>query len=237
MLKSLMFFGVAMAMLCLPGVLQAQEATPEASPYRLYRHEIGIGASIPFNSDRGAVLLYKHRLGKVQEKEQRTYQWSLRCMLTHAQNDYNFQFTEGMIADTFFQRRLTGTNREYDLGIGIERQQMRNRWRFYYGADLLFGWSNRPVDVDHLAIIEGQPEILLRQSQAEYTAWRTGGSGFAGVQWFFAGRWSLGTEISMSAWLEQTQSNAIIDNGYTSNTLEFSFWIPRLLYLSHHFGG
>jgi hypothetical protein len=236
MLKSLISFGALMAMLFLPGILRAQEATTESTSHRLYRHEIGIGASIPFNSDRGAVLLYKHRLGKVLQREQRTYQWALRGMLGHAQNDYDFRYTEGMIADTFFQRRLTGTNFEYDLGIGIERQQMRNRWRFYYGADLLFGWSNRPVDVDHLAIIEGQPEILLRQSQAEYTAWRAGGSGFAGVQWFFAGRWSLGAELSMSVWLEQTQSNAIGDTEYTNNIFESGVWIPRLIYLSHHFG-
>ena len=237
MLKSLSFLLAIVAMFCLPAVLQAQTETPEETHFRLYRHEIGIGAFIPLNSDRGAVLIYKHRLGKVQQKEQRSYQWALRGMFAPSRKDYNYQYTERMVADTFFQRRLTGTSQRYDIGLGFERQQIRNRWRFYYGADLLFGWENRPMDVDHLAILEGQPEILLRQSKADYTALIVGGSGFFGAQWFVAGRWSLGTEISMSARLENVQSNAIGDTEYTNNTLDFRIDMPRLIYLSHHFGG
>jgi len=237
MLKSPSLILAFVAVFCLPAVLQAQTETTEESPFRLYRHELGIGASIPFSSDRAAVLLYKHRLGEVHQKEERSYQWALRGTLSYGREDYNILFNERMVADTFFQRRLTGTSHKYDIGLGVERQQMRHRWRFYFGADLLFGWDNRPIDIDHLAIIEGQPEILLRQSKSDYTAWRAGGSGFIGAQWFFAGRWSLGTEISMSAWLEQTRSDALTDTEFTSSSLDFSIWLPRLIYLSHHFGG
>lgn len=223
-------------LLCQTISAQTSQADSLTEPVRLYRHEIAADGSPFIYSGRGIQLLYRHRLGKVNLTKKHPYQYALRGLVGHAREKYDYRFPERVSADTFFQRQLNGTTRQYDIALGLERQHALKRWRIYFGADVMTGWENRPMQIDHLAIVEGQQEILLRESESFYRSWWTGLSCFTGVQFFIMDEFSIGLEADYFGWVKQTRSNSLSDTEYRNTDLEMGVRAPRLFYLSMHFG-
>ncbi len=140
----------------------------------------------------------------------------------------NFSRSKGDLTGNFFDDDVKSVNSAFDLRMGKEnQQQISERWMYYYGFDVLFGFSNLKVEFDGTKI----------NNENIY-----GGVGpVLGAQFMISERVGLFTEASFYLTQNFTEERTNFNNGFEpdqnekANSTNLNFVVPTNIYLFFKF--
>ncbi len=215
---------------------QSQDNQPALAPGFL--NEIGLDFAPFVRGQQGGSLIYKHRIGSVKVKK-----WQKQTALRVVAGFYKDPIVAG---DYQYQRNDTlfkvGSNaykaNRFFADIGLERQLDRNRFRFYYGAEVGYRGS-RSKPVSRIEAIVQDTAFVYSVTQTNFIRNGPEVSVFSGGQYRFLPHFSLGLEVHLSFGLEFNTNERVRNNGPVATDRNLVFVgatnLLHLLYLSYHF--
>lgn len=223
---------------CLLIVQYAQSQSTQPVLATGFPNEIGLDVAPFVRGQQGGALIYKHRIGSVKVKK-----WQKQSALRVVAGFYKDRIVAGgyqyQRSDTLFAvGGHTYKANRYFADIGLERQLDRNRFRFYYGAEVGYrGSSSKPVS--RIEAIVQDTAFLYSVTQHNFIRNGPEVSVFSGGQYRFLPHFSLGLEIHFSYGIEFNTNKSVRNSGAVSTDKNIVFVgatnLLHLLYLSYHF--
>ncbi len=201
-------------------------------------HEIGLDFAPFVRGQQGLSLLYKQKLGQTT-----THNWQKQTAFRLLTGFYKEPIgSDGLPyqkGDTIFVQNSVGDANRYFINMGVERQLIKNKFRFYYGGDIGFRGSVSNLETQVDATANGST-FPYDEHNGEVTTRAAELSAFAGCNYFFLPRFSIGLEVFYSVGIEFSTAKIIRDGEevgapHQQATFVGSTNFPRLLYLSFHF--
>lgn len=223
------------AVFCTSQVTAQQTA---AAAENLFSNEIGLDLSPFLRGQQGGSLLYKHEAG-LMKVGQWQKQNAVRILAGYYREEIVGDGLPYLRGDTTFHRYSAGDQHTVFVSIGVERQLTKNKLRFYFGGDIGYRGSVYKPDTRIEITINGitfpydsySGQVNTRALEA---------SALGGCNFFFLPRFSIGLELNYSLGIEFSSAKTTRSGESTSpneqTTLVGSADLPRLLYLSYHFG-
>lgn len=216
-------------------VITAQNARP------FFTNEIGLDLVHWAQGRPGITLLVKQALGQPKDLpwQNRSAIRLLGGYYRETISLYDFPIRKG---DTLTQIFYTDPVKRHYFGYaGWEYQLTEGRWRMYFGGDAGYRYTAHTADRRSQTILQSTGELLgtdVYQSKVLTHSIKLGV--FAGVQFFFAARWSAGVELNMEGGPEFIKTSSIRAGVETGSNKQTTFVLDarfgRLLYVSYHFG-
>jgi len=215
---------------------QAQSTQAEPAPH--FKHEIGLDFAPFVRGQQGASLIYKHKIGAVKTKKWQK-QSALRLVAGFYKDGINAYESHYQRSDTAFvlNGKPHDTNR-YFVDIGFERQLDRNKFRFFYGAEVGYQSAVYESATTTQATVQGS---VFPYDSTRYNATAHGpeASIFAGANYFFLPHFSIGLEVHLSYGVEfdtqKATSNRYGNRTYQSTVFVSTLDLLHLLYLGYYF--
>ena len=223
---------ILLLLCCFLDSVTAQKVRP------VWKNEIGFDLRSSLLQGEGIEMIIKHRLDTVGAVRTAKTLRFLGGFFKEVIPVYSFY----RVGDTVVTRTSDhSVKRNYFLFMGLEFQKMKKRWRFYTGPE--FGYHHSIYKADYLLEkkVQGSSVVLSSDvSNGEVTTRSPRVGGFAGLQYFFARRWSIGLEVSLNFGIEFTHSKTfqggVVEGENNSIVLDLNNQLFRLFYLSCHFG-
>lgn len=217
---------------CFINTVTAQNTRP------VWNNEIGFDLRSSLLQGEGIKMLIKHRLDTVESAQTAKTARFLGGFFKENIPVYSFY----RVGDTLTTRTSDNSvKRNYFLFTGLEFQKTKKRWRFYTGPEFGYHYSIYKADYVLERKVQGSGVILENDVyNGEVTTQSPRIGGFAGLQYFFARRWSIGLEVNLDFGIEFSHSKTfrggVVELENNNIAFDVNNQVVRLFYVSCHFG-
>lgn len=221
-------------------VIMATQASAQKL-YNSYYREISVDLFRPLLPANGAVILYRQHIGKVNAKK-----WVTQDAIRGMVSLYSGKIYDTTVIPSFTMtdtlELLTTIGNKQGIGVygGWERQFVKRRTRYYYGADLGFIFQKSHTDGETSKRVAGSVVSVI-PSKWESKNFIPQVSGFVGMNYFISRHLSIGLEVSMALAVDISRSKLLNAQGQVSEDENTVIDMGRnnsmpMVYVGWHFG-